>query len=82
MIDPQRRSRPLPDKPDYAASSLSTARRSLRSPLISEASTFAERLEVLDDVIDRQLPQAEALVLEAEGDLEPFRDELEHRAQL
>jgi hypothetical protein len=43
---------------------------------------FVDCLEVLDDVIDCQLPQAEALMFEAEGDLEPVRDELVHRVQL
>ena len=37
---------------------------------------FVDRL-----VIDCQLPQAEALLLEAEGDLEPVRDELDEIGQ-
>src|SRR5262245_17367023 len=41
----------------------------------------ADRVEVLDDVVDRQHPQPEPLFLEPGRNLEVVRDELLHAAQ-
>ena len=54
--------------------------RRLRLALVVDAG--AERVEVGDDVFDREHSQPEALVLEARGHLEVGGDELEHASIL